>query len=159
MPGIKKRRDYFVTTSDNNYYYSDSEDFSHSYCPNCESYGHYNLLKERVYQDSELINGDKPHDSENWLQCYRCGLIVATVHAKQDSKITGIKDVPESIYDTKKLTILPFNERSQKNQRKYRQLIKSRTIRKNPEEDDPDIQRHLEKGSRLISYQSTNEDG
>ena len=151
MPGIKKRRDYFVTTSDNNYYYSDSEDFSHSYCPNCESYGHYNLLKERIYQDSELINGDKPHDSENWLQCYRCGLIVATVHAKQESEIVGIKDVPETIYDTKRLTVEHFIK-----PRKLKTI--NRRLNRANLEDDPDVRRHLEKGSRLISYESTNED-
>ncbi len=152
MPGIKKRRDYFVTTADNNYYYSDSEDFSHSYCPNCESYGHYNVLKERIYHDSELINGDKPQDSENWVQCYRCGLIVATVHAKQESQIAGIRDVQETIYDSKRLTVEHFIK-----PRKLKTI--NRRLNRVNLEDDPDVRRHLEKGSRLIRYESTNEEG
>jgi hypothetical protein len=60
MTSIKRRRDYFVSITGNKEGYYDDDDVPKSYCPNCEHYGSYNLLKERIYQDSELINGQIP---------------------------------------------------------------------------------------------------
>jgi hypothetical protein len=145
MPGIKKRRDYFVTTAGNNYY--DDNDLPKSYCPSCESFGFYNLLKERIYSKEERINGKNPADADNWLMCEN-GHIVAQVHAKQTTTIVGIKEVHDSIYDSKKVVVKHFI----KPRRKLN--VNRGVIRTNPE-DDPDIQRHLEGGARLIRYESS----
>ena len=145
MPGIHKRRDTWISTADN---YNDDNEFPKSYCPSCESFGFYNLLKERIYSKEERINGELLRDSDNWLQCYTCGLIVATVHAKQTTTIVGIKEVHDSIYDSKKVVVKHFI----KPRRKLN--VNRGVIRTNPE-DDPDIQRHLEGGARLISYESS----
>jgi hypothetical protein len=92
-----------------------------------------------------------PHDSDNWLQCYVCGTTVPIVHAKQDNEIVGIKEIPDSIHDSKKLVVEPF--------------IKPRTraginrkSRLEPEELDSDIQQRLDSGAKLISYHDNSPD-
>jgi hypothetical protein len=161
MPGIKQRRKTWVSTSgDSDYYPSDIEDEPKRYCTKCESFGFpYQQLGERIYQDSELINGQVPRDSESWLQCYRCGTVTAVQHAKQESKIVGFIDVPENIHDTRKLSVEHFiNPRKRTSKPKPNLLYQDSTVLVPPEEDK-DIQNLTENtsGKELANYSdSTN---
>lgn len=94
MVHIKRRRDYFVLITGNSNHYSDDDDFPKSYSPNCESYGFYNLLQERIYREDQLINGEIPREAENWLSCYTCGQVVPIVHARlENDELVGIKEI------------------------------------------------------------------
>ncbi len=151
MPGIKKRRDYFVTTAGNNYYDNNNDDDydkdTKKYCVTCEGYGFSVELGPRIYTPEERINGKNPADADNWLMCEN-GHIVAQVHAKQTTTIVGIKEVHDSIYDSKKVVVKHFIK-------PRRKLNVNRGVIRTNAEDDPDIQRHLEGGARLISYVSS----
>jgi len=152
MPGVHKRKDYFTSLTGNYYDNSDKED--KRYCVHCESYGFpYKELKPRVYQDHELINGQIPSDSDNWIMCYECGTIYPVEHGKQESEIAGFRELPETIHDSKRLKVehfvKPRTDRNNSNNRK---------VRKEPEELDTDIQRHLDNGVKLISYSDNSAD-
>ena len=159
MPGVHKRRDYFISDTNSEKILSansiserekqqeDAKDIPVSYCQICQEWGFNNLLHERLYTKSELINGQKPSDWANWLQCEN-GHLTAVVHAKQESSITGIKEPDSNIYDPKKVFIEHFVE-----PRKNRTNKPSR-IRGNPEEDDPDVQQKVQNGAKLVSYHS-----
>lgn len=113
------RRSAFIFMSENN---DDSEDYIISYCSKCQSFGFLSELKERIYNTNEPI----PSDSDNWLQCHRCGLVVAKVHAKWENEIVGIKDVSDStsIYDSGKTVIETVNS-GKYHTSKRRQFIKN----------------------------------
>jgi len=145
MPGVHKRKDYFTSLT-GNYYSSDTTE-DKKYCVKCESFGFpYKELKARVYQDHELINGQIPSDSENWIMCYTCGTIYPVEHGKQESEITGFKEIPDTIHDSKRLVVEPFvTPRSRTNKI-------NRKVRNDPQELDTDIQQRLDNGSQLVSY-------
>ena len=154
MPGFKKRRDYFVSLTDN-YYSSESEE-EKRYCVHCETFGFpYKELKPRVYQEHEYINGKIPQDSENFLQCYECGTVYPVEHGKQESTIAGFRDVPETIHDSKRLKvehfIKPRSDRTYNNNNR-------RNSRLEPSELDTDIQQRIDRGAKLISYSDNSAD-
>ena len=148
----QRRRDYFVSTTDN-YYNGDNDEneVPKSYCTVCESYGFpYNLLGPRIYPKDELINGQKPSDWESWLMC-KHGHITFIGHAKQDSELAPVKEPDSNIYDSRKVTIEHFvPSRRTNTNRKV-----NRVIRENPETDDPDVKPKVESGSRLVSYETS----
>jgi len=79
----------------------------YSKCPKCDSYGIYSLMAERVYNDNEII----PSDSENWMQCHRCGHLEAKVHAKAETTITGFIDISDfAPLQYNKTTIEPVHD-------------------------------------------------
>jgi hypothetical protein len=71
------------------------------------------------------------------------------VHAKQENEIVGVKDVPDSIYDPKKLYVEHFI----KPRKRMKRVSSSSRI--NPEEDDPDLKSFLENGRQLTNYYSS----
>lgn len=151
MPGIKERRKTWVSTADNTYYGGSEEEESKHYCLKCESFGFlYQELGERIYKDEELINGQIPHDSDLWLQCYRCGSIVQSGHGKQEGHIKGFIDVPDSIHDTRRLKIEHFIEPRHKKNRSLK-LHKDNALPS--AEEDKDIQQlTTESGRELANY-------
>ena len=110
MP-VKERRKYWTSTADSGYYDAEDTEEPKRYCLKCESFGFpYQELGERIYQPEEMINGQIPHDSDLWLQCYRCGSIIPSGHGKQEGHIKGFIEVPDSIHDTRRLKIEHFIE-------------------------------------------------
>ncbi len=128
------RRSAFGATGDN----EDSKDKITSYCPNCIEAKVYELLKERIYGQNETI----PEDNDNWLQCHRCGLVIAKVHAQQESKLKGFVDI-EGInpLDPYKVMAEPINQR-----KIIRRFVKP--IDTN-EKVDPDVKAAKQKGYRV----------
>ena len=47
-----------------------------SWCPRCLEEGIVVQLGPRLYKKEELIDGDLPHDSFDWLECRDCGYLV-----------------------------------------------------------------------------------
>jgi len=47
-----------------------------SWCPRCLEVGISVLLGPRLYKKEELIDGELPYDSFDWLECRDCGHIV-----------------------------------------------------------------------------------
>ena len=155
MVGIRKRREYFVTTADKNYYNEDSDsvqDIPKSYCQYCLSLGFYNLMKERRYKKDELINGEKPADFSEWVHCWECGNLIHVSEAKQENEITPLRDSDTNTgYNSRKPTIEHFVPSRRTN---INRKVK-KPIRENPETDDMDVKPKVERGSRLVSYESS----
>jgi hypothetical protein len=47
-----------------------------SWCPRCLEAGIHVQLISHLYRKEELINGELPQDSYDWLQCWDCGYIM-----------------------------------------------------------------------------------
>src|SRR5215204_3661579 len=105
---MKRRSAYVSMVSDDD----DDSDIDHitSYCDKCNSYGFLSELGPRIYPEGQPI----PHDSDIWLQCYRCGTIISKVHAKHENEFGTIIDPPDNIHDSQKVTIMPLHSRSKK---------------------------------------------
>lgn len=114
---MKRRSAYVSMVSDDD----DESDIDHitSYCEKCNSYGFLSELGPRIYPEGQPI----PHDSDNWLQCYRCGTIISTVHAKHENEFGTIIDPPENIHESKKVTLLPIHPRSKAFDRERKRFL------------------------------------
>ena len=108
---MKRRSTYVSMIGDD----EDESDIDHitSYCEKCNSYGFLSELAPRIYPEGQPI----PHDSDNWLQCYRCGTIISKVHAKHENEFGTIIDPPDNILDSQKVTIVSLHSRSKKFER------------------------------------------
>lgn len=149
MPGIHERRKYWTSTSDNKFH---RDDDPKKYCLKCESYGFpWQPLNERIYQDSELINGEIPRDSDQWIQCYRCGSIYPVEHGKQDNKLKGFIDISDPIHDSRRLKIEHFSTHRKPNKTR-KPIDKSNTSTLGPIEQDPDIQQLTGGSGQLQNY-------
>lgn len=128
-----------------------------SLCHKCLRFGIYSYLGERVYNENELI----PSDHDFWLQCHRCGLVVAKVHAERQTTIKGFVDPPKNIHDSGKVVVLPINNRSKEWKEKHKAIVEDRNTtadRKDPLKQDKDLQRLMSDPSKkLINYSSTND--
>ena len=60
MPITDKRRDTFTM----------------NWCPRCLQVGITVQLGPRLYKKEELVDGELPYDSFDWLECRDCGHIV-----------------------------------------------------------------------------------
>jgi hypothetical protein len=128
----------------------DDSDIDHitSYCTRCENYGFLSELGPRIYPLNEPI----PHDSDIWLQCYRCGTIISKVHAKHENEFGTIIDPPENIHDSQKVTILPIHSRSKSYDRTREAIKRIDSVGNSGPENDKDLQSMLAKGKQLKSY-------
>jgi|GEM_PF-2336266 len=147
-----KRRKTFTSISDSD----DEDDIPTSYCPHCKQYGFNYLMGKRIYGEKEPI----PSDDENWLQRHNCGLLLAKVHAQRETKLKGFIETPYTIYDSGKVTVLATNS-SVKRRKMIDKLKKNKIVydrENNFEDKDPDVQRIIREGKKLISYQSQDKD-
>ena len=144
-----KRKAAFVSIADDD---SDTDNIT-SYCPKCAKYNVQSLLGPRIYDEGEPV----ARDDDLWMMCRRCGLLIAKVHAQRETKLKGFIDTPDSIYDSGKVTVLPFNERSNKHKQAM-QIIRDRPEHDTDQETiakkDKDIAAMLAKGKQLVSYNS-----
>ena len=85
--------------------------------------------------------------------CFRCGLVIAKVHAKRENEIVGIKDVSDStIYDGGKTIVSVVIKKSFDHRRNMIKGLNRIDHRKNnkPQENDTDLQSLLDKGKQLV---------
>jgi hypothetical protein len=73
---------------------SDYPDYENNpFCPNCQAIGKSSRLKERIYLDDKGKLLPPPPDNDDWLQCWKCGLIIPTHEVQKEGKISGISGV------------------------------------------------------------------
>ena len=91
----------------------DSDEDDISFCSTCAANGEMNKLKERIYLNEKGKRLPSPPDAENWLQCWKCGNIVALRDAKKSGTISGITGIEnlQSPFDEKKGLVLGTDSR------------------------------------------------
>ena len=121
-----------------------------SWCPTCLKVSIYSKLKHRVYLDDNFkaINPPHPH-ADNWLQCWKCGLIIPMRELQMKGKIAGIQGITprDNPYDFNKPKVLGTEDYKGGIKGRYQRLKKKRD--KHP---DKEVQNHLEQGWELVSY-------
>jgi hypothetical protein len=127
--------------------YSDDEE-ELIFCEQCQKQGTLSKLKQGVYLDMSgklLVN--PPPDAEDWLQCWKCGLIIPTKDAKKQGKISGIQgiEILQNPYDYGKSLILGNDSKNRYQRLKRRQ-------NKHP---DAEVQKLIDKGWQLTSYSTS----
>ncbi len=106
-------------------------------------------MKERIYPNGE----PRPSDHENWLHCWVCNTIIAKVHAQRQDEIAGIKELDNNIHDYPgKVAIEIMNKKSSDRRRNFVKNLNRPDHSKGPEDKDPDLNRMLKSGKRLVSY-------
>ncbi len=122
----------------------DNDDSIVSYCKSCEKYGFKVRLKNRIYPNNEPI----PVDSDQFLQCHECGLIVPVYELEKEASIKDVVETVENPFDIAKNSFLGVDNRTSirgKNARKKKELF--------GDINDPDLKRELASGqTKLISY-------
>lgn len=140
-----KRRSVFTALTDE---MDDDDLIPTSYCPKCAKHDVKSLLGPRIYD----YNEPEASDHDKWMMCPKCGLLLARVHAQQESKISGFVEVPESIHDSGRPSITPIHDR---NKQFITAKLNTRPIgsdREDVQKKDKDLKLMLSKGKKLISY-------
>jgi hypothetical protein len=124
----------------------DTDNSIKSYCKHCLSFGFTVPLKNRIYPNNEPI----PPDSDQFLQCHECGLIVPIYELEKEASIKNLVETVDNPFDSAKNSFLGIDSRTSiggKNARKKRE-------RQRELEDikDDEVRRELAKGHTLISY-------
>jgi hypothetical protein len=125
--------------------FSEKEDEKISYCKECLKFGLSVPLKNRIYPNNEQI----PSDSDQFKQCYECGLIVPVYEIEKEASIKDVVETTDNPFDNG-VSFLGIDSRTSirgKNARKKRD-------RQRELEDikDDEVKRELSKGNTLISY-------
>ena len=64
------------------------------FCPRCEKIGIMSRLKQRLYLDDKgKLLVPQPPDADNFLQCWKCSIILPTSESKMQGKISGINGI------------------------------------------------------------------
>lgn len=118
------------------------------FCPRCQKLGIYSRLKQRIYLDDNGKLLPPPPDHDNWLQCWKCSLIIPITSAKWEGQIKGIQGITpiENPNDFNKKSILGTEDLKDR----YHKLKKSTD--KHP---DKEIQAYLDQGWDLTSYSNS----
>ena len=114
------------------------------YCTQCLAVGIPSILKERLYLDDKGKKVPDPPDAEDFLQCWKCGYIVAVRETKPEGTISGIVEPIDNPFDIGKTQLKPIEQKSG--------LTNKGKKQKHP---DPEIQKELNKGSELIGYSTS----
>jgi hypothetical protein len=124
----------------------DNDDSIKSYCKHCLSFGFSVPLKNRIYPQGEPI----PSDSDQFLQCHECGLIVPIYEIEKESMIKDVVETSDNPFDVAKNEFLGIDRRTSvggKNARKKKERQKQLD-----EITDENLKAELAKGNTLISY-------
>ena len=127
--------------------YDDEEDIS--FCEQCQKQGTLSKLKELIYlDDNGKLLPNPPPDADSWRRCWTCGLVVPTKDVKRESRISGITgiEILSNPYDEKKGLILGNDSR-------LTSRIKNLKRRQNKHPDN-EVQKFIDDGYELISYQN-----
>ena len=123
-----------------------------SYCQDCEKVGILSPLKNRIYLDDKgKIITNPPPDSDKWLQCWKCGLIVAAYEAKKEAELDTLTEPRDNPFKFNSGQISAVGE-----SRKFDRTGKTQHKRKMKQDlekyKEEDIKAALKKGSKLVSY-------
>ena len=115
--------------------YEDEEEHT-SYCPNCQTVGVSNKLKNRILNKGEV----KPPDYDEWKQCHECGTLVPSHELKNEWQLSGIVELTDNPFDRGEV-IMGLDKRK-----------KGKTKKRKKQVDDEEVQKQLDKGVELVSY-------
>jgi hypothetical protein len=59
------------------------------FCEQCQKNGTLSKLKERIYLDANGKLQPPPPNSDNWLQCWKCNVVLPIREAKMQGKISN----------------------------------------------------------------------
>jgi hypothetical protein len=65
------------------------------YCHRCEKAGLKLKLQPRLYEEDSIH-----YDADNWLQCYRCGLVIPLHEVKEEVEFGPIVDIIDNPFDS-----------------------------------------------------------
>jgi hypothetical protein len=113
------------------------------FCSTCAANGVMSKLKQRLYLDDKGKLLPPPPDSEDWLQCWECGLVLPAREVKKQGTISGISGVEtaENPFDNK--SVILGND----SKNRYQKLKK-----KKDRDPDPEVQKELDKGNIVTNY-------
>ena len=117
------------------------------FCEQCQRQGTLSKLKERLYLDDKGKTLPPPPDASDFVQCWKCGLVVPLREAKKQGKISGITgiDILENPYDQGKGIVLGVDDKH-----RYQRLKQRKN--KHP---DQEVQKLIDQSWELQSYSSS----
>ena len=124
-----------------------------SYCQDCEKVKILSPLRHRIYLDENGKITYPGPDANKWKQCWTCGLIVGVYEAKPEVELdtlTKPRDNPFKFKDGQVNT-----GESRKFDRSGRTQRKRKFKQDLEQYKEVDIKAALRKGSKLVSYTST----
>jgi hypothetical protein len=132
--------------------YGETEEQKNLWCPRCIKFSKYSRLKQRVYLDHNMKALPPPPDADNFLQCWKCGLIVPIREIQMKGKIAGIQGIQpvDNPYDLSKPTILGTGDKIGGIKGRYQRLK-----RKQNKHPDKEVQALIDKGWEVTSYLSS----
>jgi len=116
------------------------------FCPVCERHKVKHILSKRVYNELELVFGQLPHDHDKWLQCFHCGNVFLKDNVRQEGKLMTEIEIPKPS--------MPLGETEHLPKPKHRRGFNER-LQQEPEIKDPEVRKAIKKGTKLLSYSST----
>ena len=121
-----------------------------AYCEECEKVKVLSPLKHRIYLDDEGKITNPAADSNRFLQCWQCGLVVGVYEAKQEVELDTMTEPRENPFKFKSGLVETGEsrkiDRTGKNQHK-------RKIKQDSEQyPEEDIKAAIRKGAKVISY-------
>jgi hypothetical protein len=125
-----------------------------SYCQDCLKVKILSPLRNRIYLDDDGNITNPQSDANKWRQCWTCGLIVGVYEAKPEIDLDTLTEPRDNPFKFKTAEEIMTGEsrkfdRSGKTQRK-------RKLKQDLEQyKEEDIKAALRKGSKLVSYTST----
>jgi len=121
-----------------------------TFCQNCRKVGVTSELKHRIYQDEQgQIIKDPGEDSDNWKQCWTCGLIVPIHDVEQEAKLAPVREIDDGHIIGKDKGMTTVYKRGIKGRKKSLQNKKMQNQVK-----DSDLNKILDKpGVELLSYE------
>ncbi len=120
---------------------SDHDDDSiKSYCRECLKYGFSVPLKNRIYPEGQPI----PSDSDQFLQCYECGLVVPIYELEKESSIKDVVETSDNPFDIAKNTFLGIDSRKARKKKERQKQFE--------DIKDENLKAELAKGNTFISY-------
>jgi len=96
----------------------------------------------------KVINPPPP-DADNFLQCWKCGLIVPIREIQIKGRIAGIQGIQpvDNPYDLSKPTVVGTGDRIGGIKGRYQKLLK-----KQRSHEDKEVQKLMEQGWEVTSY-------
>ena len=82
------------------------------YCTQCYAVGVFSILKDRLFLDDKGKRQPDPPYAEDFLQCWKCGFIVAVRETKPEGVISGIVEPIDNPFCIGKTQLKPIERRS-----------------------------------------------
>ena len=124
-----------------------------SYCDDCLKVKILSPLRHRIYLDEDGKITNPQSDANKWRQCWTCGLIVGVYEAKPEVELDTLTEPRSNPFKFKGGEVQ--SGESRKVDRSGRTQRKKQFKQDLEQYKEEDIKQALRKGSKLVSYNST----